>query len=78
MNMQKPHNIPLDNLSNAFSSNAKQGLTADAERRIEQYGRNCIQSAKWKHSLKLFLSQFARSNGGVCDIMQAVSKQFNC
>ena len=59
MKMERPYNIPINELIAEFESDAGKGLnTTEATSRIEKYGNNTIQSEKGKHPLKILLSQF--------------------
>jgi Ca2+-transporting ATPase len=55
----KPHSAPLDNVVQTLKADVRKGLTsAEAARRIEQYGRNQLQEAPTDPAWKRLLAQF--------------------
>jgi Ca2+-transporting ATPase len=59
MKIERPYNIPINELIAEFESDAVKGLcSSEAANRIQKYGSNVIQSDKGKHPLKILLTQF--------------------
>lgn len=62
MKTKQFYNLPVDQLLQHFGVKAHTGLTeSEAEKRLNEYGRNQLQTKKQKSLLKMFLEQFKSS-----------------
>ena len=59
MSTKNPWQIPVDQLAQEWSVDLKSGLTtAEARRRLDQYGRNQLEEQKGEGPFRMFLRQF--------------------